>query len=425
MRQVLVRQLKCETPNARAENSSREWSGRQFQEFSPSGSDAWQVPECGQGVALSLPGWLLHGDLPPAGNPVSSETGASLPTFDGYDSYWLNSGTAALALAISAARQRRPEVTKPRVLLPAYGCPDLIAAAEFAGVRPRLVDIGADDPGYSLDALRKALTTDVVAVVAVNFLGIRERLGEIRAMLPAGTLLIEDDAQWFPEDFDSCSLQGDLVCISFGRGKPVSLLGGGALLVRSAGVSAPLASIQPAEDPGPLFPIKVRIFNALLRRRLYWIANRNPAMQLGRTVFKPLAAIRAMHATRKNLVGANVRTYLGRDRATQSLWATAARGSNSVKPLDVEAVRIGRLLRYPVLCRSSEDRRSLLEQLQHAGLGATAMYRCWLPDIEGVSGRIELSGPCPGAQSFAERLLTLPINQQVTTQDIQRAMRRM
>jgi dTDP-4-amino-4,6-dideoxygalactose transaminase len=372
---------------------------------------------------VTLPGWLLHGDLPPAGNPVSLSAGASAPVFTGYEAYWLNSGTAALALAILTARQRRPDVAEPRVILPAYGCPDLVAAAQYAGARATLVDIGASDPGYSLPALRAALTTEVVAVVAVNFLGVRERLSEIRAMLPEGTLLIEDDAQWFPEPLDGRGLEGDLVCISFGRGKPVSLLGGGALLARSS-LEVPAASILPPEVPG-LFPAKVRLFNALLRRRLFPIANRNPLLELGRTVFKPLAGIRALDPTRTSLIATNVDKYLRNDLATQSRWSAAVVDATKVGSLDVHADRVGRLLRYPVLCRSADDRQTLLESLRRAGLGATAMYRSWLPDVEGVTGRFDLSGPCPGAQSFASRLLTLPINQQVTTQDIQRAMRRM
>jgi len=373
---------------------------------------------------VTFPPWLWHGDLPPAGNPVSLHVGASPPVFTGYETYWLNSGTAALALAILTARQRRPDVAAPRVILPAYGCPDLLAAAEYAGARATLVDIGANDPGYSLPALRAALTTDVVAVVAVNFLGVREGLREIRAMLSDGTLLIEDDAQWFPEPLEGRGLEGDLVCISFGRGKPVSLLGGGALLARSS-LTVPATSILSSEDPGALFPAKVRLFNALLRRRLFPIANRNPLVELGRTAFKPLAGIRALDPTRTRLIATNVDNYLKNDLATQSRWSAAVADATRVGSLEVDADRVGRLLRYPVLCRNADDRRTLLESLRRAGLGATAMYRSWLPDVEGVTGRFDLSGPCPGAQSFASRLLTLPINQQVTAQDIRLALSEM
>ena len=48
----------------------------------------------------------------------------------------------------------------------------------------------------------------------------------------AGAVLIEDSAQAFPRDGGGDFWQGDLVVLSFGRGKPVSLLGGGAVLYR-------------------------------------------------------------------------------------------------------------------------------------------------------------------------------------------------
>src|SRR5690606_38180670 len=133
------------------------------------------------------------------------------PAFERYRSVWLNSGTAALAQALIVAKRRQSSVARPQVILPAYGCPDLVAAAVFAGLEPVLVDIETDDPAYSIDALRAALSTSVVAVVAVNFLGIPERLALLRDVLQehGQALLIEDNAQWFPESVGQNTLHGD------------------------------------------------------------------------------------------------------------------------------------------------------------------------------------------------------------------------
>src|SRR5690606_4927305 len=152
------------------------------------------------------------------GNRVILSGGDSAPPeFPGYVAHWVQSGTAALALALLTARSRRPQLRNPSVILPAYGCPDLIAAAEYAGVTPVLVDIGIDDPGYDLDCLAAAIDADTIAVVAVNFLGLRERLGAIRELLRVhpDVLLIEDNAQWYPEPARMPALAGDLVCLSF------------------------------------------------------------------------------------------------------------------------------------------------------------------------------------------------------------------
>jgi dTDP-4-amino-4,6-dideoxygalactose transaminase len=309
--------------------------------------------------------------------------------------------------------------------LPAYGCPDLVAAAEFAQVQPILVDIGADDPGYSLDALAQALNPDVVAVVAVNFLGIRERLVEMSDLLAAHSraILIEDNAQWFPEPVDSNRLVGDLVCLSFGRGKAVSLLGGGALLVRQGrDLEVPSAAVGAAQAPGSLFSLKARAFNTLLKRHWYWSINRNPAFSLGQTVFKPLPQIGRLDATRSGLLGINVAAYLRQPREIETMWRTALAQSPAVAPLLIAGERGGRLLRYPVLCRDAAMRDTLLVRLHQAGLGASAMYRCPLAQVSGVAGKVQVIGDCRGASAFAGRLLTLPTHGQTTTVDVRSAV---
>src|SRR5690606_34335161 len=232
---------------------------------------------------------MLWFDLPPAGHAIAWRgKDHPLPQFPGYRSLWVNSGTAALAAAMWLARQRQPSIAQPEVILPAYGCPDLVAAAVHAGVRPVLVDIGSEDPGYDLDALAAALSARTVAVVAVNFLGIAERLQQLRECIAAfpQIALIEDDAQWFPEPLPAPPLEGDYICISFGRGKPVSLLGGGLLLVKD---SLPTDwPIQPAADAGAALLPKLLAYNALLRPAAYGLISRNPFLKLGQTVYKPL-----------------------------------------------------------------------------------------------------------------------------------------
>jgi dTDP-4-amino-4,6-dideoxygalactose transaminase len=338
--------------------------------------------------------------------------------FAGYTTHGVQSGTAALSLAMIVAREARPEVQKPAVILPAYGCPDLIAAAEYAGVLPVLVDTGVDDPGYDLDALADAIDPDIVAVVAVNFLGISERLGSIRALLEAypGVLLIEDNAQWFPEPAQRSGPQGDLVCLSFGRGKPVSLLGGGALLSRTD-ENLDNANIDRAEQVGAALSVKVCLYNLLLSRWLYAIANRNPLFELGKTVFKPLLGIRALDDVRGGAVTGAAQCYLAGSR-----WAEAAWGQVfSDIDLRVSADRRGRLLRYPILCRSESHRDRLWQRLDQAGLGVSAMYRVALPEVEGVSGKFRLAADYTNARQFAGRLLTLPVHEGVTAADVMRA----
>ena len=372
---------------------------------------------------------LLCEDLPPAGHPTLWRcSDAPLPTLPGCTAIGLQSGTAALAAAISLARLQRSGVERPQVILPGYGCPDLVAAARFADVEPLLVDIGADDPGYDLDALQRALSPRVVAVVAVNFLGIGERLTAIRERLAAAessAALIEDDAQWFPEPEPELApdrARGDLVCTSFGRGKPVSLLGGGLLWVDAQ--HQPSVAALPLAEAAPIdrkLRLKAMVVNALLRPRLYGLINRNPLVALGQTRFKPLYELRALDPLRRQLLGANVAAHVARSRQCEQLLSQIVADLPSLRglPTVAGAARCGRLLRYPLLCRDRTQRDRLWRQLQAVGLGGTAMYRCALPEVAGV-GAIAVASELSGARQFADRLLTLPLHRAVTDRHLRR-----
>lgn len=366
---------------------------------------------------------MMWRELPPVGEPISLQKSArELPLYDGYKAVWLNSGTAALALAMCMARMRRPDLERPEVIVPAYGCPDLIAAAVYAGVQPVLVDVGAEDPGYDLAMLRSAMNIHTVAVVAVNFLGISERLLELRSILNdwPDAVLVEDDAQWMPAPADH--LLGDLVCLSFGRGKPVSLLGGGALLVRDGGALQGMICDEVVTAPPPcrgsVLKWRIRAYNILLRPGLYALVSKNPLIRLGVTAYEPLASISAMSESARRLLPANMRQYLSRVRVVQGqIHEMLDARRNLPQRL---AGRSGRLLRYPVLCDSNEERDRLLAAFRKSGLGATSMYQSSLARICGIAPYVRLVGSDVGAGEFARRLLTLPVHSRVSQKDVDR-----
>jgi len=174
--------------------------------------------------------------LPPAGNPISLKRSAE-PLDDLLPDYtltWVDSGTAALAYSLLQIKEQQPQIEAPEVIVPGYCCPDLLSAAIHAGFKPVIVDICEDDPSYNLVDLEGSLTENTLAVIAINFLGIKERLADIRKIIANYPLIsiIEDNAQWFPDEGEVQDLDGDYVTFSFGRGKAVSILGGGLVATR-------------------------------------------------------------------------------------------------------------------------------------------------------------------------------------------------
>lgn len=365
--------------------------------------------------------------LPPVGQPVVwKRTGTRpLPALEATQLIGLHSGTAALALALqlalAAARQQGRE--RREVILPGYGCPDLVAACVHAGAIPRLVDCEPDGPGLDLAAVEAACGPDTAAIVAVDFLGIQEPLGRLAELAhQRGALLIEDCAQAFPESSSPAGVAARV--LSFGRGKPVNLLGGGALLLPEA---SPLATLPLPALPAmaSLSPLKAQLFNLLRYPLAYGIISRLPGLELGATRYLPLTDLQALDERRQQLLPANVQAWVGSSPWRQQWLNRQLTDLEGIRSLPLAlADRCGRLLRYPLLCDSSRQRERLLQAL--LPLGASPFYNQALADIDGIAPLLPAPPPpLPRAGHFARRLLTLPVHDRVTGAHLEQMVERL
>lgn len=369
--------------------------------------------------------------LPPAGERIllkrdRRESGREEALFSPYSARYYNSGTSALAAALKVAIAQSGK-TAPEVLLPAYGCPDLVSAVLHAGARPRLVDLAPDRPWLDLNQLRSAIGANTVAVVAVDLFGIPERHSEIRSLLKMhGVLLIQDSAQSLPRP-ETGQWQGDYVILSFGRGKPVSLLGGGAVLYRDAalGTALPerhaLPSLWSAEIR---FRLKALAYNALVSPFLYWLPASLPFLRLGATRFKPMDAIIGADPVSEQFLPENVRAYWIRPAVAQSRLTEIFSLLDSKRILDLFRAccvsgQAPRLLRYPVLVQDPERRESLYQAAGRKGLGLSKMYPAPLPAVPGLEGLFPETGDAyPNATAFSRQILTFPVHRRVSEKDL-------
>lgn len=366
---------------------------------------------------------LRTGALPPAGEriPLRLRARAVAPEslWRPSRAYYYATGTAALAAAIVAAvralRHRAPEV-----ILPAYGCPALVSAALWAGARPVLVDLEPGRPWLSLTGLEAAIGRDTAAVVAVDLFGIPERIDAIRAVASRWHVpVVEDSAQAFYRRDDGW--KGDLVVLSFGRGKPVSLLGGGAVLARNPDLARHLPELPPRPAGAARLRAKVLAYNLLRQPALYWLPAAIPALKLGATRYEPLEAVEPIDRVRLDALAAAVEAYeaddaqLQRQRRIQA----ALRGSALEDLARLCGAEGFRLLRYPLLAPTAAQRDALVDELTAAGLGASRMYAVPLSRVEAIPSVCRgLSTPV--AEDFAARLLTLPTHSHVTSGRLER-----
>lgn len=375
--------------------------------------------------------------LPPVGNPIClrAQTDTSTASlFSPYHTRFYASGTAALAAAIIAAIKRNNSKTLDRqaaeIILPAYACPDLISAVVYAGGKPVLVDLEADRPWLGLTQLSAAITENTVAIIAVNLFGISERWPQLRKLAKQqGIVLIEDSAQYFPagdasQKDNQQNWQGDLVVLSFGRGKPVSLLGGGAVLTKKTDLLEYLPkpeSIASGMVARLVFGLKARLYNLMISPLFYWLPQSLPFLHLGETRYHALSDLDGLDQVRLDLLSSNIRHYqndaeaITRSEKISAILNSQDKITNLPRLCNMKVSR--RLLRYPLLLDVA-SRDKVYRKLKQAGLGASILYPASLPKIVGLKDILDDKLAFPNAEMFSSRLLTLPTHSHVSEKDI-------
>lgn len=368
---------------------------------------------------------------PPVGRSINLTWSNYKPDdiFLPYVAHYYASGTAALAAAILASVSRSGTNISPEVILPAYCCPDIVSAALYAGAKPILVDFELNSPWFDLKQLESKINSNTVAIVAVNLFGINERFKQLRRITERYKLvLIEDSAQAFPIKALKDSLSGDFVIFSFGRGKAVNLLGGGLVLTLENSYSELLTSHNPIDKKEYnaskfIFNIKSRIYNTLTHPHLYWSLNALPFLHLGETIFKSLTTIKPLDSVRLGYLSNNIMSFIEDKHLNQFKISNMIQELNLSDSTCIDLPRFCNisashiLLRYPLLI-SSDIRDLLYQELERNGLGPSKMYPKPLNKIKGLENILNEHDNYPAADSFAERILTLPIHNGISSKDI-------
>ena len=340
---------------------------------------------------------------------------------------YYQSGTAALAAAVIASiRTHAGVVRRPEVILPAYGCPDLISAIVYAGANPVLVDLEQDSPRMDIHQLNRVITENTVAIIAVRFLGIPEQMDSLRTICEQRAItLIEDSAQGFPLSEPGSFWKGDYNIVSFGRGKPLSLLSGGAVLTRNDSQTSllPTPSTKLSENH-TLQTLKsylrILLYNLTIRPVFYGLITRLPGLHIGQTIFKPLAGLEKIPEYAKKILTTNYAAYKSRTILSNEI-KNILTSVNNPQIIDLTALAKDnkqiRFLRYPILVKNPELKSEICHCLRKNGV--SLFYKKPLHLIKGVGNTLQKDNTIfPNAELFAQSLITLPTHSGVTIMDL-------
>jgi len=319
------------------------------------------------------------------------------------------SGREAMRVVLAELARRGG---RTEVVVPAYTCYSVPAAAVAAGLRVRLVDVD-DRARIDLDALARLPLERAAAVVVCNLFGVPEPCAPVVALArAAGCGVIDDAAQSLGATGSDGAVgaRGDVGVLSFARGKPLSALGGGALVWCSAGrEEAPAA---PPPEPPRRWKALARAcaYDLALSPRIFpWLAAA-PLLGVGETRYETDFSRGSLDGASLHLAAALVDHVAASGRArAEAAERLAARiaGETDHAPLVADPGDRGVYPRLAVLAADASVRDATIEALGNAGVGASGMYPASLDRVAALAGDLVGSAECPGARELAARLLTI------------------
>jgi dTDP-4-amino-4,6-dideoxygalactose transaminase len=247
-----------------------------------------------------------------------------------------------------------------------------------------------------------------------------------RLAADAGAVLIEDAAQAAGATLNGFAVgtSGDLVALSFGRGKGLTGGSGGALLARDPARAGLLQRAQarlgaPRRGWRELLAISAQL--VLEHPTLYSIPAALPFLRLGETIYRKPHALRAPAAAANAMIAATW-TLADREvdvrRHNAERLLEAVRGQQDLTPIRATAQARPGYLRLPVL--ASGARRRAADEPTARRLGIMPAYPRALCDLDGFRARcVNCEAAFPGALLLAGRLCTLPTHGRLDGGDLE------
>jgi dTDP-4-amino-4,6-dideoxygalactose transaminase len=329
------------------------------------------------------------------------------------------SGTMALAAAMRCAARSQP--AGAQVTLPAYSCPDIIAAALFSGLSINFTDLAPQSTGVDPTRPDTNTSSNSPIVVMVDLFGVHSRLPTGHTANGSGVMVIHDRAQALSGPGLPIPQPADFVIVSRGRGKPATLLGGGAVWARNHDEFARFATIEFPLVDWSLSATLLRavVYNFALRPMPYGAISRLPFLHFGTTRLRTLCSVTRLppiwlvHAARQ-LEQQQATTARHSSRTLAIAEVIADCGFRILPDVMETAAREG-LNRIPVLCHDARQAEWLTARGGH--LGISRMYGKTLPEFLGMNADMAAAA-YPNAYVFSRTVVTVPTHTRITAKTL-------
>lgn len=340
--------------------------------------------------------------------------------------WFVSSGKAALTLILKALYGLSG---RRKVVVPGYTCFSVPSAVLKAQLEVMLCDVESISFDFDFDHLTRMADSEVLCVLATHLLGIGVDVPRIVTLCrQRGIFVVEDVAQAFGGDCEGKAFgtMGDAAFLSFGRGKNISCGSGGAILTNNDRIGDAIARYYTELHEESMLGmlqnwLEVAATQLLINPRFYWIPAGLPWLKLGETRFYKDFPVMRMDSLRAGLL----RGWKARlDQATAIRVAHAEQALQSVSGSSVQTIRPSQrgrsvYLRLPLLMPSKEEKEALCRLSADQGLGLSSMYPSAIQKILELRDTLS-SQHAPQSAMIAERLVTLPTHEFLSSSDCER-----
>lgn len=175
--------------------------------------------------------------------------------------YLTANGRSAIALALQSCELPQGS----RVMINGFTCYAVVQAVEAAGCVPVYADVAAGGVNFTAETLEKAYTEGVRALIIQNTMGSPVDITEIEKFAKKHKLVIIEDMAHviggkYPDGREMGTV-GDAAAFSFGKGKAIDTITGGALIIR--GETAQKLKQAPNKVPRLADQMRARLYPLL------------------------------------------------------------------------------------------------------------------------------------------------------------------
>ena len=342
----------------------------------------------------------------------------------------VSSGRAALALILETLREQA-DPRRNEVVIPAYTCFSVPSAIVRAGLKVVPCDMDPQHLDFDQSMLPRLVSSRTLCIVPNHLFGLPARMELTQELASAhGAYVVEDAAQSLGAHLGGRPVGslGDVGFLSLGRGKPLTAIDGGVIIVpRGGDLAAALrerAKRLPRPPRVPWHVVVKAIGHALfLPPHRFAIAERMPFVKLGESKFSPAFDIGGLSAFQSALAAAALDeqpAVTTKRRANAGVLLEALRDLPSLEPVqpvkDAEPV----YLRLPLRTSRPETRELLYHLLAVRRLGVSRMYPSAITTIPELQSHLTASVlACPEAERVAASLATLPTHPLVGASDLE------